>query len=141
MARFEKGNKIGKRFSKDYQPRDNGRKPALYKIAEESYDVSKSEWFRTKQYLSQCPKYRLVEILEDEETPMWVIVQIRGLMKGAANGDTRVLEDIENRLFGKATQPIESDVNVKATVEQNMTEEEKKAEIRRIYESIKRCDE
>lgn len=137
MARFEKGNKIGKKFSKDYQPRDNGRKLSLYKIAEESYDVSKSEWFRTKMYLCQCTKERLMEILEDPETPMWVIVQIRGLMKGAANGDTRVLEDIENRLFGKATQPVESDVNVKATVEQ-MTDEERKERIKRIYESLNR---
>lgn len=137
MARFEKGNKIGKKFSKDYQPRDNGRKPSLYKIAEESYDVPKSDWFRTKMYVCQCTKERLMEILEDPETPMWVIVQIRGLMKGAANGDTRVLEDIENRLFSKATQPVESDVNVKATVEQ-MTDEERKERITRIYESLNR---
>ena len=37
--------------------------------------------------------------------------------------------------------PVQNEVTGKVSVGQNMTEEEKKAEIRRIYESITRCDE
>ena len=31
MALFEKGNKIGNRFSSDNQPKNSGRKPSVYK--------------------------------------------------------------------------------------------------------------
>ena len=31
MALFEKGNKIGNRFSSDNQPQNSGRKPSVYK--------------------------------------------------------------------------------------------------------------
>ena len=52
MALFEKGNKIGNRFSSDNQPQNSGRKPSVYKYIKDitgkkvAPEMSKEDYYR-----------------------------------------------------------------------------------------------
>lgn len=93
---------IKTRFSSTNQPQNRGRKPKLYTIAKKAYNVSREEWDEVKLYLLQCDQDEISRIIKQKDTPMWVLILCRGLMHDAAKGTILVLNDIEDRLFGKA---------------------------------------
>lgn len=101
----------GNRFSTTNQPRNWGRKPKLYTVAAKAYGVSREEWMKTKLYLLQLPAKALDEIMNDGDTPAWVLLQCRIVKRGIAKGDMRVLSDIEDRLFGRAPSAPEDKEN------------------------------
>ncbi len=93
------------RFTSENQPKNSGRKPKLYTIARKAYNVSREEWNEVKLYLLQCTPQEIDKIIQGKDTPMWVVILCRGLKHDAAKGTITVLNDIEDRLFGKATTP------------------------------------
>lgn len=100
----------GNRFSSTNQPQNRGRKPKLYTIAKKAYNVSREEWNDTKLYLLQCSPSELDKIINNQDTPMWVLILARGLKRNAAKGVTDVLDGIEDRLWGKAEASSKVDI-------------------------------
>ena len=92
----------GNRFSSTNQPQGRGRKPRLYTLAARAYGVSREEWNRTKLYLLQLPEGEMDCLAADGDTPAWVKMQCSVIKRGIADGDFRILSDIEDRIFGKA---------------------------------------
>ena len=48
-------------------------------------------------------------IIGKDDTPMWVLILARGLKRNAAKGVTDVLNDMEDRLFGRAVSSPDSE--------------------------------
>lgn len=123
MALFEKGNKVGNRFTSENQPKNSGRKPALYKKLKEltgkkvDYELSKEDYYKVIRYLMERTPGELKKILEDAKddangnTPVWVINIISAINSDIRYGRTTTIDSIFDRLFGKASQPIEGDIN------------------------------
>jgi hypothetical protein len=88
MAKFEKGNKIGNRFSKDKQPEENGRKPKIRAL-----DIL------------------LAEVVGDEGMSK----VIAALQKAAEKGNVYAAQCLLDRQYGKAKQPIELEGKVELT--------------------------
>ena len=107
-------NVIGKgnRFSSTNQPPRSGRKPKLYTVAKKAYNVSREEWNEVKLYLLQCTPSEIDEIIDKKDTPMWVLILARGLKRNAAKGVTDVLNDMEDRLFGRAVSSPDSEQTI-----------------------------
>lgn len=124
--------KYGKdtQFSSERQPPRSGRKPKLYTIAKKAYNVSREEWNEVKLYLLQCTPSEIDEIIDKKDTPMWVLILARGLKRNAAKGVTDVLNDMEDRLFGRAPvapeekddQPVNGSVDIEKWIEENTDE-------------------
>ena len=124
MARFEKGNKIGNRFSSENQPKNPGRKPALYtqlkKITgkQVKHELSREDYYKVIRYLMERTPGELAKIVQNAkdntngETPVWVINIISAINSDIRYGRTTTIDSIFDRLFGKASQPIEGDVQV-----------------------------
>ena len=138
MALFEKGNNIGNRFTSENQPKKNGRKPSMYKQLKEltgkkvDYELSKEDYYKTIRFLLERSKGELNKIMadanrEDSTTPIWVCNIISAIFRGIGDskspmyfiaiftdirfGRTSTVEMIFDRIFGKAAQPIEGDIN------------------------------
>ena len=109
---FEHIRGKGNRFTSDNQPPNRGRKPKLYTIAKKSYNVSREEWNEVKLYLLQCTPAEIDKIIAKPDTPMWVLILARGLKRNAAKGVTDVLNDMEDRLFGRASVATEDNEDI-----------------------------
>ncbi len=99
---------IKTRFTSERQPPKSGRKPKLYTVAKKAYNVSREEWNEVKLYLLQCTPQEIDTIIGKDDTPMWVLILARGLKRNAAKGVTDVLNDMEDRLFGRAVSSPDS---------------------------------
>lgn len=99
----------GTRFTSERQPPKSGRKPKLYTVAKKAYNVSREEWNEVKLYLLQCTPQEIDTIIGKDDTPMWVLILARGLKRNAAKGVTDVLNDMEDRLFGRAVSSPDSE--------------------------------
>lgn len=112
MSSYEYIKGKGNRFTSDNQPLNRGRKPKLYTIAKKSYNVSREEWNEVKLYLLQCTPSEIDKIIAKTDTPMWVLILARGLKRNAAKGVTDVLNDMEDRLFGRAIPATGDDEDI-----------------------------
>ena len=122
MSKFEKGNKIGNRFTSENQPKNSGRKPSLYKKLKQmtgqkvDYELSKEDYFNVIRYLMERTTSELKKIIEDSKredslTPIWVLNVIAAINGDIRYGRTTTIDSLFDRIFGKASQPIESDIN------------------------------
>lgn len=109
MSNYDYIKGKGNRFTSDNQPANRGRKPKLYTIAKKAYNVSREEWNEVKLYLLQCTPQEIDRIIGKDDTPMWVLILARGLKRNAAKGVTDVLNDMEDRLFGRAVSSPDSE--------------------------------
>lgn len=118
MAGYDNIKGKGNRFSSTNQPPNRGRKPKLYTIAKKAYGVSREEWNEVKLFLLQSTQDEINKIIEREDTPMWVLILARGLKRNAAKGVTDVLNDMEDRIFGRAINaPDEKDDDVPTDID------------------------
>lgn len=91
-----------------------------------------------KNIVKQVRNGESPKVLGNDEVIAQVFVALsQAINMETSKGKSDTIRWIIEYLFGKATQPVESDVNVKATVDQ-MTDEERKERITRIYESLNR---
>ncbi len=130
MALFEKGNKKGNRFSSENQPKRKGRG----KLSVLSYirqttgkkvdpQSSKEEILKVIQHIYESSPSELEPLLKDPSdpkkpnpnTPMWVLSIISAINTDMRYGRTSTIEMLFDRVFGKAMQPIEADVNAQMT--------------------------
>lgn len=116
----------GNRFSSTNQPKNRGRKPKLYTIASKTYNVSREEWNKVKLHILQCTMGELDGIINDKDTPMWVLILCRGLKHNAAKGTVNVLNDMEDRIFGRAfissdkdDEITEGSIDIEKWIEEN----------------------
>ena len=127
MALFEKGNKNGNRFTSDNQPPNRGRKPKLYKKLKElvgqtvGHELEKEDYSNVIRFLMERSPKELERLIKDEhnqpnkETHIWVLNIVSAINSDIRYGRTSTIEMIFDRIFGKSTQPIESEVNAQVT--------------------------
>lgn len=130
MALFEKGNKEGRKFSSENQPKNRGRKPSLYKKLREitgkkvGFELEKEDYYNVIRWVMEQNTNTLEGLIKgrdgkvNKDTPLWLLNIISAINMDIRYGRTSTVEMIFDRVFGKPTQPIESEVN--ATVEQTM---------------------
>lgn len=129
----------GKQFSSTYQPANRGRKKSAYRQLIEQLEenglprISNEEYNRISSGVIRQPTPILVEIEKDEDTPVFVRTDIRGLLNDMKVGSTRTLDKILDRILGRPMQPTENkhDVVVKP---RTLTPEEAKEYIKTIQE-------
>ena len=113
MALFEKGNKIGNRFSSDNQPQNSGRKPSVYKYIKDitgkkvAPEMSKEDYYKVIRFL--------MESTPNKKTPVWVLNVVSAINADIRYGRTYTVDSLFDRVFGKPTQQIESEVNAQVT--------------------------
>lgn len=114
---FQPGNSIGKVFTQSRQPRKRGRKPALYKqllkknakIGE--IELSKEDYHRVLRFLIERTPGELKNIAKDDNTPVWVSNIISALFSDVKAGRITTINMVFDRLFGKATQIVEGEID------------------------------
>jgi hypothetical protein len=141
---FQKGNKIGHRFTNTDQPPKEkvGRKPALYKQLlavtgkKVNFELSKEDYLKIIRYLMERSKDELTLIFKDSKTPIFICNIIGALFADTKYGRTTTVEALFDRLFGKALIVTENTVK-EADPLDGATEEELLQEIQRIKDSMK----
>lgn len=127
MALFEKGNKIGNRFSSDNQPKNSGRKPSVYKYIKDitgkkvAPEMSKEDYYKVIRFLMESTPETLKGLVENKDgtlnkkTPVWVLNVVSAINADIRYGRTYTVDSLFDRVFGKPTQQIESEVNAQVT--------------------------
>lgn len=117
-----KGNpnitQIGQRFSSTYQPKKNGRKPKLYTMAKKGYNLGIDEFRDIVGWLMQLSTDEVLEMTKAKDTPIWILTICRALVKSANDGKTGTLNELTERLWGKATQKVDMTTNGREIVQE-----------------------
>lgn len=124
MGRFEKGNKIGHRFSSIDQPKNPGRKPKLKSIPSDAQERVFSALYHALSLPDVAAAKSYMEKMAEELPEFGFLIQVytKGLLGRNAIVYT---SDILDRLFGKAKQV--SEIGFTKEVPVLMTEDEAKA--------------
>lgn len=130
MARFEKGNTKGNRFTSENQPKKKGRgRLSVLKYIQQTTgkkvdpQSSKEEILRVIQHIYESSPSELEALIKDPNdptkgnpnTPMWVLNVIAAINADLRYGRTTTIEMLFDRVFGKATQPIEGNIDTTVT--------------------------
>lgn len=130
MALFEKGNKKGNRFTSENQPKRKGRgKLSVLNYIRQTTgkkvdpQSSKEEILKVIQHIYESSPAELKPLLKDPtdphkpnpNTPMWVLSIISAINTDMRYGRTSTIEMLFDRVFGKATQTIEGEINAQVT--------------------------
>lgn len=130
MARFEKGNTRGNRFTSENQPKKKGRgRLSVLKYIQQTTgkkvdpQSSKEEILRVIQHIYESSPSELEALMKDPnnpkqgnpDTPMWVLNVIAAINSDMRYGRTTTIEMLFDRVFGKATQPIEGNIDTTVT--------------------------
>lgn len=124
MAKFEKGNKIGHRFTSTDQPPGYKKKPKLRLIPKDAQEKVFAALFYALSQPDKQSAAQALEKLQDELPEFGYLIQVytRGLM--GKNG-AEVADKILDRLFGKPKQV--SEIGFTKEVPVIVTEKEKEA--------------
>ena len=104
----------GNRFSSTNQPANKGRKKSAYKellgIIEQGggTPLSYEEYKKMSSELLNLNEEALKRLANDKSTPIWFRAHIKGIVEDMKLGRTYTIEQIMDRLFGKATQPTDN---------------------------------
>ena len=121
---FEKGNKYGNRFTSTNQPKNSGRKPSVYKYIKTitgkkvAAEMSKEDYLKVIRFLMESTPEDLEPLIKstdgkaNKKTPIWVLNVVSAINTDIRYGRTSTVEMLFDRVFGKATQSIESDVQL-----------------------------
>lgn len=146
---FEKGNKIGNRFSSTNQPKKNGRKPKVYKQLKEmigkavGYELEQEDYYRIIRFLMEQDLETLNGFIKVKDShgkdilnpkvPIWVINIVTAINTDVRYGRTNTVEMLFDRVFGKAVQTVQGDITTNGKqASDTMTDEELEAEIAEI---------
>lgn len=106
------------RFTSENQPLNRGRKPKLYTIAKKAYNISYDEWKEVVVYVMQCTKKEVEDIIDKDDTPMWVINICRALYKDSGKGSIATLKELTEKLWGKPMQETKpEDANIPTNID------------------------
>ena len=143
MVKFQKGNSIGHRFTADDQPKNAGRKPALYKKLKVltgkkvDHELSKEDYYNIIKYLIERSPNEMDALSRNKDghankdTPIWILNIISAINTDVRYGRTTTIDSLFDMFFGKATQAIEASISTPPKAK-DMTEEEIREEINRI---------
>ena len=116
----------GKRFSSEYQP-SNYRKQRLFTriatmLGDEKFSVSftKKDFYDIYQALAGMTRSELIELRENEETPVFMISIINAIDKDCAEGNNKTIEMMFDRLFGRPSQSTDITTNGKPITRPNI---------------------
>lgn len=130
MGRFEKGNTKGNRFTSENQPKRKGRGKLsvlsyIRQVTGKKVDPqsSKEEILKVIQHLYESSPAELEPLMKDPNdphkpnpnTPIWVLNVISAINSDIRYGRTSTIDMLFDRVFGKATQNIEGEVNANIT--------------------------
>lgn len=106
--------KKGVKFSKDNQPKTNGRKPSrmqqfikAFGIDNQGRKISKDDFYRLVTHLLQCNKKELEQMYQNEDLPVSITTLIIAIMQDMDDGETKTIDNILDRMYGKPTQTAE----------------------------------
>lgn len=124
MGQFQKGNKIGHRFTSTDQPKNPGRKPKLKSIPADAQDKVYSALYTalTMDDVETAGMYLMKQAEQLPECGFIIQVYAKGLMGKNA---LAYASDIMDRLFGKAKQVTE--IGITKEIPVLITEQEKAA--------------
>ncbi len=144
---FQPGHNLGVTFSSTRQPKNRGRKPALYKQLLKTTDkrveieLSKEDYYKVIRYLMERTPGELKRIAKDENIPVWVSNIISAIFMDMKAGRINTLNTVFDRLFGKPTQvfegKIESTVNHNIEVDVSILTTEELLQYNGLLEKIK----
>lgn len=148
---------MGNRFSADNQPRKKGRgnlSVVQYIIRTTGKKVdpksNKEQILKVIQHIYESSPNELEPLIHDPETgkpnkntPVWVLNVISAINNDIRYGRTTTIEALFDRVFGKATQPIEGDINTSVTGNMNLSvlTTEELLQYNALLEKIKRGGE
>lgn len=157
-GQFKKGNTIGSehRFTSTNQPARRGRKPSLYRKIREitgktvKHEMTKEDYYDIIQYLMEQTPERLKALagigendgaggkktMFDAEIPVWMMNLITAILSDVRYGRTTTLDGLFDRMFGKATQPIDAEVGNIDNRTSHLTDDELQDEIDRIEKAL-----
>ncbi len=142
-GRFVKGSKPKTTFSETRQPKNPGRKPSRFKqIISELESVGETmsleDFKKVAILLLTMNKNEIKELVANENAPMAVIAVASAISGDIGERNLKNIESLLDRLFGKATQPVESIVATIDAKTAHLTDEEIEAEIQRIDKALKK---
>ena len=108
--------KKGKKFSSEYQPAKNGRRPSKLKKYIKRTELSSTDITDTITMIMAMSKEELIKLQNDESQPMLIRVFIKSYLKDFEKGDLSNIEKLMDRAIGKAIQKQEIDLNANISV-------------------------
>lgn len=124
---FEVGNKQGRKFSSENQPQNRGRKPSIYKYVKDltgkkiAPEMSREDYYKVIRFLMESTPEDLDVLIKNpdgtpnKKTPLWVLNVVSAINSDIRYGRTCTVDSLLDRVFGKPTQPIESEVNAQVS--------------------------
>ena len=124
----------GNRFSSTNQPLVRGRKPKLYTQLNREYGLGFFEYKEVCRALMQKPLLALATLAKEKDTPAWVAIICRALIKSAQGGDLRVLQEMTRDIWGREIAAERTPMAASEGVDDvdSLSREEILAEIRRL---------
>lgn len=106
-AGFKKGNTLGKKFSSENQPENNGRKPSLLKnyIVDNGVSVQDVRLV-LKNIILDNTESELKKLATDKEQPMIVRTVIKAYLHDFKNSSVYNLNSFLDRIYGCAAKEI-----------------------------------
>lgn len=116
-GKFKEGNKAGNRFTSTNQPSKNGRKPSRFKeiigeLDELGESLSLEDFNKVVKSLLTLNKDNLIKIAQDEDTPIAIVIIASAIAGDIENKQLGNLDRLLDRVYGRATQKVESDVTI-----------------------------
>lgn len=137
--KFGIGNKAGRLFTSDRQPKQNGRKKSLYKSLTRQVELSREDFMFVIRYLVERTPNELEGLIKDKsgklnkETPVWIINIISAINTDIKRGQFKTLNILFDRMFGKPTMSVEAGVSQSNSIPlKSMTDEDMEKEINQI---------
>lgn len=120
---------IGKatRFTSENQPQNRGRKPSLYKKLKAltgkkvGWELEKGDYYDIIRWVMEQSPSSLEHLVKDsngkpdKNVPLWLLNIISALNTDIRYGRTATVEMIFDRIFGRPTQTVESEINAEVT--------------------------
>lgn len=105
-GRFKPGNRQGRKFTTNKQPKNPGRKPTLYKqikreTAKVGEEIGRKEFYDIMLYLLSLTATELKNLAETPDVPIWIVAVISAIFEDVRSGNLRTVNSIFDRCFGK----------------------------------------
>lgn len=153
MVKFQKGNKIGHRFTSEDQPKNKGRKPRLYKQLREAlgkkvgWELEENDFQDIMRALVELPPEKLKALTRDaadpkkpnEKTPAWILMLVSHINACIRYGRVDALDFVFDRVFGSPTQKVEGAITTKDdNPDLSMLSTDELVEFNRILDKIRK---
>ena len=157
---FEKGNKVGNRFTSENQPQNRCRKPKVYKYLKKvvgdavGHELEEQDFKNIMQALIELPPSKLQALVRSTEidpntgkpkpnkdTPAWIQMLVSNINACIRYGKLDALEYVLDRVYGQATQNIEGTIEnqvVKAPTDLSMLSTEELLQYNQLLEKIEK---